>query len=135
MAMTPLVVATGISILLWADLVCYTRRTLMPTELPLERCYKCDEPTGRAGRSDDSLYCDECGQGPFCSECMEQHERKNPSVTDLQFTIEITESLKEWVEQKATEWDCTEAQIIEVLLVGAIWAVDEGTLIIDRPGE
>lgn len=53
--------------------------------------------------------------------------------TDLQFTIETTDALKEWVEQKAAEWDCTEAQVIEVLLVGAIWAVDEGTLIIDRP--
>ena len=55
--------------------------------------------------------------------------------TDLQFTIEVTASLKDWVEKKAAEWDCTGAQVIEVLLVGAIWAVDEGTLIIDRPEE
>ena len=55
--------------------------------------------------------------------------------TDLQFTIETTEVLKDWVEKKAAEWDCTEAQIIEVLLVGAIWAVDEGILLIDRPEE
>ena len=59
--------------------------------------------------------------------------KRIPMPTELQFAIETTEALKDWVEQKAAEWDCTEAQIIEVLLVAAIWAVDEGTFIIDRP--
>ncbi len=39
----------------------------------LERCCSCDEPTGRAGRADDSLYC-ECGAGPFCEDCWDEHE-------------------------------------------------------------
>ena len=46
------------------------------TEQPLERCWHCDEPTGRAGRSDDSIYCEHCHRGPFCSECFDTHEEK-----------------------------------------------------------
>lgn len=42
----------------------------------LERCCNCDEPTGRAGRADDSLYC-ECGEGPFCEDCWDEHHRGN----------------------------------------------------------
>lgn len=33
----------------------------------LELCIRCDEPTGRAGRSEDSLYAGEVG--PFCEDC------------------------------------------------------------------
>lgn len=33
-----------------------------------ERCCICDEPTGRAGKQDDSLYL-ENGQGPYCEKC------------------------------------------------------------------
>ena len=33
----------------------------------LEHCCECDEPTGRAGRGEDSLYHDD--NGPFCSDC------------------------------------------------------------------
>ena len=33
----------------------------------LERCCDCDEPTGRAGRADDSLYWSD--EGPFCPAC------------------------------------------------------------------
>jgi hypothetical protein len=40
----------------------------------IERCVECDEPTGRAGRDDDSLYCDVCGAGPFCEKCYDEHE-------------------------------------------------------------
>lgn len=36
----------------------------------LERCCECDATTGRGGKQDDSLYCDD-GQGPFCEECWE----------------------------------------------------------------
>ncbi len=36
-----------------------------------ERCYQCDEPTGHAGRSDDSLFIEIASNeiGPFCSTC------------------------------------------------------------------
>jgi len=32
-----------------------------------EYCFVCGEPTGRAGRADDSLYIGD--QGPYCEEC------------------------------------------------------------------
>jgi hypothetical protein len=34
----------------------------------IERCCVCDEPTGRAGRGDDSLYAED-GSGPYCEPC------------------------------------------------------------------
>jgi hypothetical protein len=39
----------------------------------LEYCYECDFTTGKAGIADDSLYCGQCGEGPFCEECYERH--------------------------------------------------------------
>lgn len=38
----------------------------------LEYCCVCDEPTGRGGQCDDSIYC-ECKSGPFCEECWSGH--------------------------------------------------------------
>ena len=40
----------------------------MGEQLPLEYCFVCDEPTGCAGRADDSHY-NEDGEGPFCWDC------------------------------------------------------------------
>ena len=40
----------------------------------LERCFACDEPTGRAGKGEDSIYCEYCDRGPFCPECFQKHE-------------------------------------------------------------
>jgi len=34
----------------------------------IERCCACDDPTGKAGPGDDSLYTDG-GVGPFCDSC------------------------------------------------------------------
>ena len=34
----------------------------------VERCDNCDDPTGRCGIGDDSLYLGG-GRGPFCPEC------------------------------------------------------------------
>ncbi len=34
----------------------------------LEYCFVCGEPTGRAGKGDDSLY-DEDDEGPYCPGC------------------------------------------------------------------
>ena len=33
-----------------------------------EYCIKCDQPTGRAGAADDSIYLED-GTGPLCEEC------------------------------------------------------------------
>lgn len=39
----------------------------------LEHCLACGDPTGRAGRGDDSIYCDQCECGPFCEKCIDAH--------------------------------------------------------------
>ena len=45
-----------------------------PTEPRIERCCDCDDPTGRAGRADDSLYVETEDDviGPLCAECYRQ---------------------------------------------------------------
>lgn len=35
--------------------------------MSLEYCFRCGDPTGRAGRGDDSIYIGD--EGPFCEEC------------------------------------------------------------------
>lgn len=44
----------------------------------LERCCECDDPTGRAGRGDDSIYAEVVATGdeigPLCSECFNRLE-------------------------------------------------------------
>ena len=53
----------------------------------LEYCDNCGDPTGRAGKGDDSLYTDE-DEGPYCWECwqlMEQESLTNdptPTIPD-----------------------------------------------------
>lgn len=37
-----------------------------------EHCWICDEPTGRAGRGEDSIY-DADDNGPYCEDCREAH--------------------------------------------------------------
>lgn len=37
----------------------------------IETCCRCNEPTGRAGAGDDSLYT-AFGRGPFCQECFDE---------------------------------------------------------------
>ncbi len=46
----------------------------------LEYCALCDEATGRAGRGEDSIFCDECEDGPFCTDCWADHPH-NPDRT------------------------------------------------------
>lgn len=46
-----------------------------------EHCSQCGERTGRAGRGEDSIYCDECEAGPFCEQCWREHEH-NPEASE-----------------------------------------------------
>ena len=39
----------------------------------LEHCCECGQPTGRAGKHDDSLYFDD-DDGPYCGECYSEVE-------------------------------------------------------------
>lgn len=41
----------------------------------IERCIQCNEPTGRAGACEDSMFCDQCGNGPLCEQCYGESER------------------------------------------------------------
>lgn len=41
--------------------------------IPIESCDACGNATGRAGKSEDSLYCADCGDGPFCENCFDTH--------------------------------------------------------------
>lgn len=50
------------------------RRGGVVADRPAERCCVCDEPMGKAGEGEDSLYC--CGMGPFCEACFDDHQRK-----------------------------------------------------------
>ena len=40
-----------------------------------EMCCKCDEPTCRAGKQDDSLYMED-GSGPYCVSCYEAAQER-----------------------------------------------------------
>ena len=47
----------------------------------LEYCCECDQPTGNAGRGEDSLF-DEDGEGPFCEECWCHTCQRSGTVDD-----------------------------------------------------
>ena len=47
-----------------------------PKPMP-ENCIKCGEPTGRAGKGDDSLYRN--GAGPFCQGCFDKFDTCPPN--------------------------------------------------------
>ena len=53
----------------------------------IERCCACDEPTGRAGAADDSLFTDNEGIGPFCVCCYDGARHVEsvllPTITSL----------------------------------------------------
>jgi len=44
----------------------------------IETCCKCGEATGRAGKGEDSIYCDECDAGPFCMDCINDSKGRCP---------------------------------------------------------
>lgn len=50
-----------------------THRTINARHYPgtRELCVSCGEPTGRAGKGEDSLYADD-DEGPFCENCYAQ---------------------------------------------------------------
>ncbi len=54
----------------------------MCTARPLEYCFVCEQPTGRAGQSEDSFYCT-CDKGPFCEECWDAHHNADTKVANL----------------------------------------------------
>ena len=54
----------------------------------LERCCDCDDTTGKAGQSEDSLYTSN-GVGPFCETCWNEGnaiERREDQIAELKST-------------------------------------------------
>lgn len=45
----------------------------MPNGISLEYCISCGSATDKAGKADDSLYCEHCDIGPFCETCYAAH--------------------------------------------------------------
>ncbi len=68
---------------------------------PLEYCFNCNEPTGKAGLGDGSLYC-ECDEGPFCSECWEEHHQGNAKANALNLLSRQYDELKRHYDALAT---------------------------------
>ena len=52
----------------------------------IEYCCECDEPTGKAGKGEDSLYTDD-DNGPFCSECYDELEEDEYPQENSQFGV------------------------------------------------
>ena len=72
---------------------------------PFEYCFLCDEPTGRAGRGDDSLYCDECDTGPYCSSCFDEHHRGNELAKENKRLLKILQGEAEYdLTGRPTNW-------------------------------
>lgn len=43
----------------------------------VEICFECEELTGNSSHSEESLYCADCGAGPYCEECAEEHGKSH----------------------------------------------------------
>jgi len=91
----------------------------------LEYCTECGSPTGKAGRGEDSLYCDDCDLGPFCEDCYDKHQSPH-TQTQAKFLREFAEALgwecvrtlpgatvrELWLPHHVAEYD-VRAQVIE----------------------
>ena len=51
-------------------------RRYQPSKERYEYCFLCGNPTGRAGRGDDSIYDDAGDSGPYCEECWAKREEE-----------------------------------------------------------
>jgi len=81
----------------------------MPSQLERtddEMCCDCENPTGRAGKEEDSLYCPACGDGPFCETCYDVHIMFNlPNEMDaFKNRIKQLESDCEYWRETAGHW-------------------------------
>lgn len=48
----------------------------------LEYCCICEQPTGRAGKGNDSLYGDD-DSGPYCEACWDEREKKEKMLHEI----------------------------------------------------
>jgi hypothetical protein len=71
------------------------------TEGKIERCLWCNEPTGRAGGCEDSLYSNDEGIGPFCERCWDDlrdtfSDDIGHSMRTLKCMTNIARSFSDW---------------------------------------
>lgn len=59
-----------------------------------EYCFKCGDPTGRAGRGEDSIYDDADDSGPYCETCWAAHKQEQ-AMTAQTDRERLTELLRE----------------------------------------
>ncbi len=68
-------------------------------ERPLEHCCHCDQPTGKAGRGDGSIYIDALDLGPLCEECWHaavEEIKSDAGISDLEAEVErLLQRIKE----------------------------------------
>lgn len=55
--------------------------------MSLEYCFRCGDPTGRAGRGDDSIYIGD--EGPFCEECYAKSPTASMTIDHLELAKAI----------------------------------------------
>ena len=64
--------------------------------MEVERCIDCDNPTGRSGEAEDSIYTPG-GRGPFCIRCFEEGvaiDLRAAQIQSLKATIEALQGLE-----------------------------------------
>jgi hypothetical protein len=59
----------------------------------LEMCCKCGDSTGRAGKGEDSLYCDGCDTGPYCPECWDLHHSADDKLATAERRLAAADEL------------------------------------------
>ena len=81
---------------------CYSKKRWNMSELTYEYCCDCGCETGKAGRGEDSIYCDLCDSGPFCEECFDKHRCTQELQKELTAARAEADALKK--ENAALKW-------------------------------
>ena len=68
----------------------------------IEYCFLCDEPTGNAGRLDDSIVCEICGH-VICKKCLYD---ETPMDMDCGYVPTWCKDCGKKEEERGSEWKC-----------------------------
>lgn len=85
----------------------------------LEMCANCDQPTGKAGRHEDSLYLDNWA-GPLCETCYEE------AIPELALAYGSVKSELSRLRERVRELEGAAIQAIVWTVADACIAIDEG---------
>lgn len=93
----------------------------------VELCFSCDEPTGRAGQGEDSLYSSD-GDGPYCETCWDD-DGYDENTEQLEAKAKSTMQTLEKVNGKLIAQNielCNLVVGLEELVAGCSEAMDLG---------